>query len=172
MALKVMLAAVEGEVRLKFVYNDFNEVKAFTPKMKKALRKGTYRWNPKVNQKTGRPNPGGDNSWYILSSEIDRLEELAEQLGVEVEVYDLGGPPPEEPSLDGRDAFRLMFGKVPTKTLKKVYLALMRAFHPDKAGMDEALGERYNKLAQSISEGWAAVQIEREEARAAREDLS
>jgi len=173
MALQVMLAAIEGEIRVQFAYDDFDEVRAFTERMKdkrNGLRRGTYRWNPRQNRKTSRRNPGGDDSWYVNASEVDRLEAIAEYLGAEIVLVD-AGVQAEKPVLDGKDAFRVMFCKVPTKVLRKFYLALGRAFHPDKAGSDDALRERFNDVMISINEGWTAVQVEREELREYQEGL-
>lgn len=156
---KVTLWADAGRICFRLAYDSYDDIADFLADFKAMVPGKQRQWNPKKDKKTGRPAGRGDNSWDFDATYLDRVRTLASQQGFEVEV--VGAEEPKAAAPDEQDAFRQMFSSVSTENLRKLYLALAKAYHPDRAPVGSEDGDSYQKVMESINAGWARVQDER-----------
>lgn len=131
----------------------FEDFQAFVQSFKDAVPWQQRRWNPIKDRKTGKPSGRGDNSWDFDSEYLDRVRQIATQLGLNVEVVSAETPPASDANEE--DAYRQMFQKLSTENLRKIYLMLAKAYHPDRNPV-------FAEVMTAINAGWGRVQEERE----------
>ena len=142
----------DGWINIRFVYDE-----DFILALKKGIHPQRRKWTKAKKDRNGKTVEQG--YWSVDLAASEKLEAIALEQG-----YDfLTEGPESEPDTvaDERDAYRQMFSRVPIKVLRKVYLSLSRAYHPDKNERDER--SKYESLFADISGGWARIQDERKD---------
>lgn len=141
------LMAFEGQIKVRLEAVPFEDVRSAVDAMKASIPRSSLRWNP-ARTKERQPIKGGDNTWIVGPAHMERLSSVLEGCGFEV--VSMGGA---ESVIDTRDPYRIMFGGVSDMHLKKLHVALAKAYHPDRGG--DA------KVMKGINEGWQTIKMER-----------
>lgn len=132
-----------GYIKLRAPYDKFRTPDA-NDAMKRALPRGTRKWDPK------------DKVWLIDPAYDEELMSVLNKHYDEVAVIapdEPALPPPPVSTGVGGDPYGIMLRLAPDKTLPKVYRVIAAALHPDAGGSSED----FTKLGNA----WEAIKSER-----------